>query len=102
MDENGKKNIKSNNKKIIILFMLIPIILIVEVLCFTGYRNYVSKRNADNNSKESYNEKKENIKKDKKDTNDNSRNTNYILKIYQIKNTLKANCGNMEYQVIYL
>lgn len=51
MDENGKKNIKSNNKKIIILFMLIPIILIVEVLCFTGYRNYVSKRNADNNSK---------------------------------------------------
>ena len=63
MDENGKKNIKSNNKKIIILFMLIPIILIVEVLCFTGYRNYVSKRNADNNSKESYNEKKENIKK---------------------------------------
>lgn len=51
MDENGKKNIKSNNKKIIILFMLIPIILIVEVLCFTGYRNYVSKRNADNNSR---------------------------------------------------
>ena len=79
MDENGKKNIKSNNKKIVILFMLIPIILIVEVLCFTGYRNYVSKRNADNNSKESYNEKKENIKKDKKDTNDNSRNTNDIL-----------------------
>ena len=39
MDENGKKNIKSNNKKIIILFMLIPIILIVEVLCNTGYRN---------------------------------------------------------------
>ena len=52
MDENGKKNIKSNNKKIIILFMLIPIILIVEVLCFTGYRNYVSKRNADNNTLE--------------------------------------------------
>ena len=63
MDENGKKNIKSNNKKIIILFMLIPIILIVEVLCFTGYRNYVSKRNADNNSKESYNEKKKILKK---------------------------------------
>ena len=79
MDENGKKNIKSNNKKIIILFMLIPIILIVEVLCFTGYRNYVSKRNADNNSKESYNEKKENIKKDKKDTNDTSKNTNDSL-----------------------
>ena len=79
MDENGKKNIKSNNKKIIILFMLIPIILIVEVLCFTGYRNYVSKRNADNNSKESYNEKKENIKKDKKDTNDNSKNNNANL-----------------------
>lgn len=79
MDENGKKNIKSNNKKIIILFMLIPIILIVEVLCFTGYRNYVSKRNADNNSNESYNEKKENIKKDKKDTNDTSKNTNDSL-----------------------
>lgn len=79
MDENGKKNIKSNNKKIVILFMLIPIILIVEVLCFTGYRNYVSKRNADNNSKESYNEKKENIKKDKKDTNDNSKNNNANL-----------------------
>lgn len=63
MDENGKKNIKSNNKKIIILFMLIPIILIVEVLCFTGYRNYVSKRNADNNSKESYNEKKKILRK---------------------------------------
>ena len=58
-----KKNIKSNNKKIIILFMLIPIILIVEVLCFTGYRNYVSKRNADNNSKESYNEKKKILRK---------------------------------------
>lgn len=79
MDENGKKNIKSNNKKIIILFMFIPIILIVEVLCFTGYRNYVSKRNADNNSNESYNEKKENIKKDKKDTNDTSKNTNDSL-----------------------
>ncbi len=63
MDENGKKNVKSNNKKIIILFMLIPIILIVEVLCFTGYRNYVSKRNADNNSKESYNEKKKILRK---------------------------------------
>ena len=63
MDENGKKNIKSNNKKIIILFMLIPIILIVEVLCFTGYRNYVSKRNADNNSKESYNGKKKILRK---------------------------------------
>ena len=63
MDENGKKNIKSNNKKIIILFMLIPIILIVEVLCFTGYRNYVSKRNADNNSKESYSEKKKILRK---------------------------------------
>ena len=63
MNENGKKNIKSNNKKIIILFMLIPIILIVEVLCFTGYRNYVSKRNADNNSKESYNEKKKILRK---------------------------------------
>ena len=63
MDENGKKNIKSNNKKIFILFMLIPIILIVEVLCFTGYRNYVSKRNADNNSKESYNEKKKILRK---------------------------------------
>ena len=63
MDETGKKNIKSNNKKIIILFMLIPIILIVEVLCFTGYRNYVSKRNADNNSKESYNEKKKILRK---------------------------------------
>lgn len=43
--------------------MLIPIILIVEVLCFTGYRNYVSKRNADNNSKESYNEKKKILRK---------------------------------------
>lgn len=63
MNENGKKNIKSNNKKIIILFMLITIILIVEVLCFTGYRNYVSKRNADNNSKESYNEKKKILRK---------------------------------------
>ena len=63
MDENGKKNIKSNNKKIIILFMLIPIILIVEVLCFTGYRHYVSQRNADNNSKESYNEKKKILRK---------------------------------------
>ena len=63
MNDNGKKNIKSNNKKIIILFMLIPIILIVEVLCFTGYRNYVSKRNADNNSKESYNEKKKILRK---------------------------------------
>lgn len=63
MDENGKKNIKSNNKKIIILFMLIPIILIVEVLCFTGYRNYVSKRNTDNNSKESYNGKKKILRK---------------------------------------
>lgn len=70
MDENGKKNIKSNNKKIIILFMLIPIILIVEVLCFTGYRNYVSKRNADNNSKESYNEKKKILRK-------------YIIKLLQ-------------------
>ena len=44
-------NSKANNKKIIILFMLIPFILIAEVLCFTGYRNYVSKRNTDNNSK---------------------------------------------------
>lgn len=79
MDENGKKNIKSKNKKIIILFMLIPVILIVEVLCFTGYRNYVSKKNTDSNSKESYNEKKENIKKDKKDTNDNSKNNNANL-----------------------
>lgn len=75
MDENGKKNIKSKNKKIIILFMLIPVILIVEVLCFTGYRNYVSKKNTDSNSKESYNMKKENINKDKKDTNDTSKNT---------------------------
>lgn len=79
MDENGKKNIKSNNKKIVILFMLIPVILIVEVLCFTGYRNYVSKKNTDSNSKESYNEKKENIKKDKKDTNDDSKNNNANL-----------------------
>ena len=47
--------------------MLIPIILIVEVLCFIGYRNYVSKRNADNNSsKESYNEKKKILRKIKK------------------------------------